>query len=394
MGTASIIFVLVAALLSPFLYERWQLLSTLQANAPHRLVKVNTFKSHEIRFADRIRSCEDVLMLEDEGLALLACDPGRETWNTVMGVFESGPNALAGLYLYDYKLGQGASDQDALKSITFANFTGAADLHTLGIAFDRKTSTVFVTSHHPGGSRIETFKLDVAALVATHTGTIQHPLVHAPNAMVVVDSGELYVTNDHYFTARQSRLMAQLENFLGLPLGSVVRVRLDGGRVEASVVARVPFANGIEVINSTTVAVASTSRGAVYLYTTSRDGDSVSFTYHSQLRVPFMPDNLSLSNGKLMIAGHGHIQSLIKFVETRRICNHPDELAKATAEMREYCNKAESPSWVSEWSEAEGLKHLYVDTEYPSSATATRDASRGVGIVAGLYAKGILVWRD
>jgi arylesterase/paraoxonase len=59
-------------------------LTTFYANSPQRLVKVHTAKSHDVKFEDRLRSCEDVLLLEEEGIALLACDAGREKWNTVM----------------------------------------------------------------------------------------------------------------------------------------------------------------------------------------------------------------------------------------------------------------------------------------------------------------------
>lgn len=72
------------AILVPFIYDRRQAAFLLWKNAPHRLVKVNKFASHEIRFADRIRSCEDALLVESQGLAILGCDPGRERWNTVM----------------------------------------------------------------------------------------------------------------------------------------------------------------------------------------------------------------------------------------------------------------------------------------------------------------------
>lgn len=44
----------------------------------------NTFKSHEIKFQDRVRNCEDVLIEEGMGVAFLSCDPGRDQWNTVM----------------------------------------------------------------------------------------------------------------------------------------------------------------------------------------------------------------------------------------------------------------------------------------------------------------------
>lgn len=76
--------VIALAILVPFIYDRGQALFLFWKNAPHRLVKINTFASHEIRFADRIRSCEDALLVESRGLAILGCDPGRERWNTVM----------------------------------------------------------------------------------------------------------------------------------------------------------------------------------------------------------------------------------------------------------------------------------------------------------------------
>jgi arylesterase/paraoxonase len=47
-------------------------------------VSINNFKSHEIKFADQIRNCEDVIIEETLGIAFLGCDPGRDRWNTVM----------------------------------------------------------------------------------------------------------------------------------------------------------------------------------------------------------------------------------------------------------------------------------------------------------------------
>ena len=77
--------VLALALLCPALYERWQILRlAFYDNEPERLPLQSAFKSQSILFADRVRSCEDVLLLEEQGLAIVACDPGRERWNTVM----------------------------------------------------------------------------------------------------------------------------------------------------------------------------------------------------------------------------------------------------------------------------------------------------------------------
>ena len=308
----------------------------------------------------------------------------------------AGPVDSAELYLYDYKDGS-LADSEALRRIETVGFAGSADFHTLGIAYEPETSTLYATNHaRAGGARIEVFDLDLDGLRAVHTGSLQHPLLHAPNAIKALGAGELYVTNDHRFPAATWGLLSRLETMLGPPLGSVVHVKLSpggGGVEEARVVARVPFANGVELLNSSTLAVSATNRAAVYLLDVAGDG---SLAFRSQIRLPFLPDNLSLTRGgTLLIAGHAHLPSIARFTATRHVCNDAAELARATDDMRRYCEtEAAAPSWVAEWSEADGLRSVYVETEYPSSATAARDDGRGVGIVAGLYAKGLLVWRE
>jgi arylesterase / paraoxonase len=78
-------------LATPYLYGRFQLLSLFYKNAPNRLPRIEAFKSHEIKFADRAKNCEDALLVESKGLAILSCDLGRDTWNTVMVGASNGP---------------------------------------------------------------------------------------------------------------------------------------------------------------------------------------------------------------------------------------------------------------------------------------------------------------
>ena len=88
---------LVTALASWVLYYRADILSTFYLNAPERLVKVNTAKAYHIKFADRVRSCEDAFLIEEEGLSILACDAGRERFNTVMVRTSLYPKASAAI---------------------------------------------------------------------------------------------------------------------------------------------------------------------------------------------------------------------------------------------------------------------------------------------------------
>lgn len=66
------------------LYSKGNALYNFVGNTPGRISKVNTFQNYEIRFAGRARNCEDAVLLKDQQLAVLACDPGRDIWNVVM----------------------------------------------------------------------------------------------------------------------------------------------------------------------------------------------------------------------------------------------------------------------------------------------------------------------
>ncbi|KAK2071184.1 hypothetical protein P8C59_005627 [Phyllachora maydis] len=388
----------LAGLLTPFLYERFGVLSLGYYNAPTRLPRHANFRSLEIRFADQIRNCEDVLLVESHQLALLACDPGRERWNTVMGIFqpegEGEANANAGLYLYRY-----ADASSPLRPVALAGFDG--ELRTLGLELDEASSTLYVVNHARAGSRLDLFHLDLAAATATWSRSIAHPLLHAPNSVALLGPGSLLVSNDHRFTARSSpRLLWMLETYLGLATGTVVHVRErpdhdgpgPGLVVDAAVVARQPYPNGVAVLNATTVAVAATNKAAVYLYTLTPAGGGHRrhpvLSYRLAVPVPFLPDNLSVDGetGALLIAGHPHVASLTRWAATRHLCHRPE--AAAT----DMCASQRTGSWVAEWSEAGGLRHIYAGTDFATACTAVRH--RRVGLAVGLYERGLMVWQE
>jgi arylesterase/paraoxonase len=374
-------------------------------NAPVRVPKHANFNSFEVKFADRIRNCEDVLLVDSLSVAILACDPGRETWNTVMGLLSSSqpadPNAE--LYLYRYNE-PNLSEEDALVRLVTLDFP--SELRTLGLGFDEPSSTLFVTNHKRQGTSIEQFRVDFDVATATYVRSLAHPLLHAPNAVEVLGPDELLVTNQHYFVATRYPILSKLETYLGLPLGTVVHVKIaEDGSVDAHVLARLPYANGVVLLNDTTLAISATSEAAVRLYTLAANASSPpsqpTLTYRSSIDIPFWPDNLSVArrtrsgSPALLIAGHPSLLTLIPFAKSRRFCNRPTELMKPENEhMVAKCdNIARAPSWVAEWTEDGGLRHVYSGSDYPSSATAVRDDAATVGIVSGLYARGIMLWK-
>lgn len=311
--------------------------------------------------------------------------PGRSS-DMSKGFFDHGPAPGGGLWIYDYLSDMNAANlRGEAETLTALQLVGYSEpeLHSLGIAYHAPSSTLFVVNHSKKGHRIDLFDLDLAAKKATYKKHFAHPLLHAPNAIAIINEHELYVTNDHQFPVGTYGVLAKVEEYAGFPGGSVVHVNLLSGEVKE--VARVPFANGIELLNSTTVTVASTTKPAVYFY--EMNPDTRDLTSKGQLAVPFMVDNLSVDqHGILFLAGHPHAPSLRTFARSRADC-WADETSDA-------CRSPNAASWVAKWTESSGREDLYVDTEYPSSCTAVRDAQKGIGIVAGIYARGILIWKD
>ncbi|KAJ4357319.1 uncharacterized protein N0V89_001894 [Didymosphaeria variabile] len=203
---------LALAVLAPYGWDRYLALSEIVANRPGSYTPIDTFKGHDIKFRDvrGFRNCEDVLLDEGLGLAILSCDEGRDKWNTVMGTFQADGSVENGrLWLYDYV------ETDVIQPLAFKNFPNEHDFHPLGLELDKTTSTLYVASHAQSGSCIEVFQLEVMSKSLTHVRTIQHPLIHAPNSIESAGDGKIYVTNDHMFRARVSPIMSKIETFSG-----------------------------------------------------------------------------------------------------------------------------------------------------------------------------------
>ena len=106
----------------------------------------------------------------------------------------------------------------------------------------------------------------------------------------------------------------------------------------------------------------------------------------SVVRMPAAVDNLSEDGeGGLLMAGHPFAPALMAVAKGRKGCVLGTE---------EACG-CTAGSWAAAWSEQGGLREVYRDggREFCSSSTIARDSERGVGIISGLYERGILVFR-
>lgn len=361
---------------------------TFYLNAPARLPKVNNVGDFQVAFQDIIRNCEDAYLNQNGGWALLSCDPGRDEWNAVMGIFvNSAAPPETDVYLYRYSEGDGAKPVPLKWEPAMEN---RDDWHPLGIEYHEQTETLYVIHTLPR-PRVDWYKLDVEAGVAKLTGSAGHEArITTPNSVAAINETAFFVTNDHLFDAQTSPILSKLETYAGFPGGSVVYVRhgQDGKKHVAKALASVPFANGVALLNASTLAVASLTTASVRLFEISNDpaDDMPQLTPVSIIAVPFLPDNLSVdSQGKLLIAGHPHAPSTEEVGKGNAAC-HGHGITKAEA-----CQLPKL-SWVAEWSEEEGVKTLYSGSEFGTSTTAVRDPERGIGFVVGLYESGLMSW--
>ena len=304
---------------------------------------------------------------------------------SVQGRFIEANDVRGTLWSYEYSDPSAVPQPLELKNLPTTLSKG---LHPLGIALWAPTRTLYVISHqHPLSLLIFTLSPDGTS--ATFQRQIIHPLLQTPNSVTPISDHEIYFTNDHLFKASENPLLAKLESYLAYPGGSVVYFDLSTDRGKK--VASVPFANGVALLkDGKRIAVSSTTMPAVLVYNI--DALTHELTLNKTLRAPLLVDNVKVdAGGKVLVAGHPWAPG-VEEVSTK---NWEFDL-DGTGEGKPESERPTAGSWVFEWdgNEEGTLRNLYVGMDYGTSSTAVRDSEKGVGLVVGLYEKGIMVWRE
>ncbi|RDI88377.1 hypothetical protein Vi05172_g1140 [Venturia inaequalis] len=389
--TRRAIFALILALVGPFLVDHLYPAYLMIRNHPALIKNVNNFSAHKIALENEIRNCEDVIMDEKAGFVIFSCDAGRDKWNTVMGTFINPTETVGALYSLKYPSLTWSSEPKLHRlQLDGLTPTQLQNLHPLGLGYNAKTNTLYMINHAQSGPTIETFRLNEDITTATHLQTISHPLLHTPNSLSPISDHELLITNDHKHEIRDHKVKATLETYLAYPGGNVIYINLLTN--ETKIVAdSIPFANGIVKLNSTHVAVASTTTPSFSIY-------AINATTHVlerslKVSVPFWIDNLKTdTSGALLIAGHAWVPALTKVSKTNHLYDHDGTGKGLPVEGR-----PRAMSFVAEWDgNGEGtVRELYVGGlgEFGTSTSVVRDLGRGVGFVAGLYERGVLMFK-
>jgi arylesterase/paraoxonase len=314
------------------------------------------------------------------------------------------PSWSGALYYYKYPKYPDISQEGAIHPLEMTGLPLESwmKFHPLGIGYWAPTRTLFVVNHGPAGPTIEVFKVNKQVTAVTYVQTVSHEsLINAPNSVVPISENEILVTNDHRWTPKEDKVWNVMETYLAFPGGSVVYVNLATN--ETRVLANLPFANGITVLNKTLLAVASTNTPSVQTYNITNTANStISLKPFKKISIPFFVDNLKTdSSGKLLMAGHPWPPALDNVAHT----NHEYSFGE-TAGMgggwiggglpdngKPVEERFRAPSWVAEWdgNKKGTLKDVYIGMEYGTSTSFVRDVGRGIGIVVGLYERGIFV---
>lgn len=375
----------------------------------------------------KLEFCEDAVFwdvkTEQDGdvtgrQVLVSCDPGRKSWNTVMGPLRD-PNPHGALWVVDYEGGAPNA-----KKVEFVGYPVGKDFHPLGIdisvSIAGNSSNVFVVNHGRYNTTIEQFTMHPSSPTkATYVRTISHKYFVAPNSIALTSPTSFFVTNDHILTRRLPGVLGHtlplIETFFAIPLAFLGHVSIanDAGPGEAIIEHTfsklgIPFANGVATSpDGKQVAVASSSLARVHIYKRTHDANGKQHLELTQyVPVPFAPDNLLYDDdGNLLVAGHPRFQSLgaVARNKTAPGVGSPSWLVKLVPRdageplMTEYDLRAPYPASKR----ARAVVGHEVETIYQSdglspggfssSTTGLWDTKTGIVFISGLYAEGVLM---
>lgn len=356
---------------------------------------------------DGPKFCEHEIIFEEQGVALLSCDPGRGEWNTVMGPL-SDPNPRGKLWLFDY------ANSKQSKEIELKGFPIDTDFHPLGMTLykDATKTSLFVINHQRTGPSIEAFTIDPVQGMSLGSVNYQnsieaHSDIRSANSIVALDHEHFYVTNDHAWPRLEhGDLWATVETYTATMYPQTFITHIDNSGPTPKFTRAfkgLPFVNGLASGSNGTIYSASSVAGSVSIF------QPVNATNPVLVRLDEIFFGYSLDN---VHVSHGVTPEL----DTIVVAGHPNTLA-LTRKAKDPHSSKKSPSWISfarrrqpqesaraakpdGWHEPRysarwETRTVYEDdgSKFSSITGAGVDMKRDVLVAPGLYETGVLVCR-
>ena len=129
--------------------------------------------------------CEDGKLIEELGVAIFACDPGRHKWNTVLGLLDD-PAPRGALWTYEYGSGTAAEP----KLIEVKGYPDAMPFHPLGFHVQKQGGKyrLFLTNHGPTTNTIDILDLQPGTSEAAWSASCEYVVLPKWNAANSSDS--------------------------------------------------------------------------------------------------------------------------------------------------------------------------------------------------------------
>ncbi len=289
---------LLFALLVVSLYAAYVIISTGYFRT------IENFFEGKIEKKIPIEGAEDIVLLEELGMALVSASPRK---NELEVQEQEGALYLVDLNSTDYPSKKISADFDK----PFAP-------HGISILKNDSTYTVKVINHTTKGHSFEVFKLQDKVL--THERTISDPALISPNDIVMLDENRFYFTNDHKYERGIGRL---LEDYAGIGVSNVVY--FDGDKF-TEVADGIAYANGINYdAKRDLLFVASPRDFLLKVYSTNDDG---SLNFIEDIDCGTGVDNIEFdADGNLWIGSHPNLLAFSSYAAGKKEIS-PSEIIK------------------------------------------------------------------
>ena len=271
---------------------------------------------------DKLPYCEDLLIWESVGVAIVSSDPARDEFNPFTGEGDASTVEPGRLSVYDL-------ETDDVQHIEIENWPAGKAIHPLGINIKEtvpgKEALLAFCNYQQKSASVELLRIKVSdaasqRITAVWLYDFTHPALSSPNAVWIHSEHQVVVTNSYRFSPRKNKLAFQLEQICGYPGGSVLtltKMSLEPEHVSRTLsqvaCSRIALANGLAVApideDSYVAAVAGCTSHDVHIYEfgLTREGlIDKPFEYRYSVPVGFLPDNLHFVLRETRPASNGH----------------------------------------------------------------------------------------
>ncbi|ORY84182.1 serum paraoxonase/arylesterase [Leucosporidium creatinivorum] len=302
-----------------------------------------------------LQGCEDAYVLEDRGLAYLACTPISSRLDWIPAMLKYNATALpVSSDNYFALLDLTTNSYQTLKIIAPSIVSDNLYLHGLDIHREKGSDllTLFAISHRPPQDRetaaqegansvIEIFETTVGGKELKWVQTVEHELVRTPNSVAATGPRSFYFTNDHRRKVHWSRTFEMLY----MEPSDIIYCDATSTTSDCKVaVDSVVYPNGLDLSPNGLLYSSSSAEPKISVWEI-QSGDN-SLVLADTIEIPYLMDNVHIApDGTLFVPTFPKALELINLVKRATVDSQPTsaveiyKVSTETGEKQFYGNK-------------------------------------------------------